>query len=59
MQRKRVTHGEIQMSHIAKDLLELKRLTEGGAGALTQHLLREIAANLIAFGVAADQRTGC
>lgn len=46
------------MSRIAKDLLELKRLSEGGAGALTQHLLREIAANLIALGVA-DQRGGC
>lgn len=46
------------MSRIAKDLLELKRLSEGGAGALTQHLLREIAANLIALGVA-DQRSGC
>ena len=45
------------MSRIAQDLIELKRLTEGGAGALTQHLLREIAANLIAFGVA-DQRRG-
>jgi hypothetical protein len=45
------------MSRIAQDLIELKRLTEGGAGALTQHLLREIAAKLIAFGVA-DQRRG-
>lgn len=45
------------MSRIAQDLLELKRLTQGGAGALTQHLLREVAANLIAFGVA-DQRCG-
>jgi hypothetical protein len=40
------------MSRIARDLLELKRLTEGGAGALTQHLLREVAARLIAPGVA-------
>ncbi|NRO97254.1 hypothetical protein GWC77_15115 [Paraburkholderia sp. NMBU_R16] len=45
------------MSRIAQDLLELKRLTQDGAGALTQHLLREVAANLIAFGVA-DQRSG-
>ncbi|MEX3955703.1 hypothetical protein B0G57_10662 [Trinickia symbiotica] len=45
------------MSRIAKDLIELKRLSEGGAGALTQHLLREIAASLIAFGVA-DWRKG-
>jgi hypothetical protein len=48
---------EIEMSRIAQDLLELKRLTQGGAGALTQHLLREVAANLIAFGVA-DLRSG-
>lgn len=46
------------MSRIAKDLIELKRLSEGGAGALTLHLLREIAASLIAFGVA-DQHKGC
>lgn len=46
------------MSRIAKDLLELKRLTQGGAGALTQHLLREVAASLIASGVN-DQRAGC
>jgi hypothetical protein len=45
------------MSRIARDLLELKRLTEGGAGALTQHLLREFAARLIAPGVA-TQSTG-
>ena len=45
------------MSRIAKDLLELKRLTQGGAGALTQHLLREVAANLVSFGVA-DARKG-
>jgi hypothetical protein len=45
------------MSRIAKDLIELKRLSEGGAGALTQHLLREIAASLIASGIA-DQRSG-
>jgi hypothetical protein len=52
-----MTEGDIQMSRIAKDLIELKRLTEGGAGALTQRLLREVAANLIASGVA-DQRAG-
>ncbi|GLU31765.1 hypothetical protein WKR88_21260 [Trinickia caryophylli] len=46
------------MSRIAKDIIELKRLSEGGAGALTQHLLRELAASLIALGVA-DQRGGC
>lgn len=46
------------MSLIAQDLLELKRLTEGGAGALTEHLLLELARNLIAAGVA-DERRGC
>ena len=51
-------HGEIAMSRFAKDLLELQRLCLGGSGALTQHLLREIACNLIAAGVA-DQRGGC
>lgn len=44
------------MSLAAQDLIELLRLAQGGAGALTQHLLREIAGNLIAFGVA-DSRT--
>jgi hypothetical protein len=46
------------MSRFAKDLLELQRLSLGGSGALTQHLLREIACNLIAAGVA-DERDGC
>ncbi|TKC86326.1 hypothetical protein FAZ69_20980 [Trinickia terrae] len=46
------------MSLIAQDLLELKRLAQGGAGSLTLHLLRELAANLIAAGVA-DLRGGC
>lgn len=46
------------MSLIARDLLELQRLALGGAGALTLHLLRELAANLIAPGVA-DVRDGC
>lgn len=45
------------MSMLAQDLLELKRLAEGGAGALTEHLLREVALNLIAPGVR-DQRSG-
>ncbi|ARL90983.1 hypothetical protein [Burkholderia pseudomallei] len=40
------------MSLAAQDLLELMRLAKGGAGALTEHLLREIALNLIAPGVA-------
>lgn len=46
------------MSLIAQDLIELLRLAQGGAGALTQHLLRELATNLIAPGVA-DMRGGC
>jgi hypothetical protein len=45
------------MSVIAKDLIELKRLAEGGAGALTEHLLREFAADIIGEGVA-DERGG-
>jgi NADH:ubiquinone oxidoreductase subunit E len=46
------------MSHAAKDLIELLRLAQGGAGTLTQHLLREVAKNLIAPRVA-DVRGGC
>ena len=46
------------MSRIAKDLLELQRLCQGGSGALTEHLLRGLAKNVIAAGVA-DERTGC
>lgn len=45
------------MSLLAEDLLELVRLAQGGAGALTEHLLREVAVNLIAPGVA-DERSG-
>lgn len=52
-----ISQQEHEMSQIAEDLIELKRLAEGGAGALTEHLLREVAANLIAHGVA-DQRGG-
>ena len=40
-----------QMSHAAQDLIELLRLAQGGAGALTQHLLREVAKSLIAAGI--------
>ena len=40
------------MSRAAQDLIALQRLAQGGAGALTQHLLREVAMNLIAPGVA-------
>lgn len=46
------------MSTLAKDLVELVRLAQGGAGALIEHLLREVASNLIAQGVA-DERGGC
>lgn len=45
------------MSQLAEDLLELVRLAQGGAGALTEHLLRTVALNLISPGVA-DQRAG-
>jgi hypothetical protein len=45
------------MSDTAADLLELKRLADGGAGALTERLLREYATRIIAPGVK-DQREG-
>ncbi|MXN77582.1 hypothetical protein GR157_22915 [Burkholderia sp. 4701] len=45
------------MSRAARDLIELQRLAQSGAGALTEHLLRELAKNLIAAGVA-DSRGG-
>jgi hypothetical protein len=45
------------VSRIAADLIELKRLAEGGPGALTEHLLREVALNIISEGVA-DERDG-
>lgn len=35
------------MSRLAFDLLELRRLARGHAGALTEHLMREIASRLI------------
>lgn len=43
------------MSVFAKDLLELRTMPRG---ALIEHLLRELARNLIAPGVA-DMRGGC
>ncbi|KAB0638857.1 hypothetical protein DF107_12020 [Burkholderia stagnalis] len=46
------------MSRAARDLIELQRLAQSGAGALTEHLLRELAKHLIAAGVA-DSRGGC
>lgn len=48
---------ETRVSTLAKDLIELIRLAQGGAGALTEHLLREVALNIIAPGVA-DARLG-
>lgn len=45
------------MSALAKDLFELRQLVQGGAGALSQHMLAEVAAALIAEGVA-DERGG-
>lgn len=46
------------MSQLAIDLLELLRLRGNERGALIEHLLREVALNLIAPGVA-DVRGGC
>lgn len=46
------------MSTLAKDLLELVRLGGTERGSLIGHLLREVALNLIAPGVA-DVRGGC
>jgi hypothetical protein len=42
------------MSNDALDLLELLRLAVGGAGALTQHLLREYAARIIGSGIRSE-----
>jgi hypothetical protein len=42
------------MSQLAANLFELQRLKSKGGGALTEHLLREVAADLISEGVAAD-----
>lgn len=42
------------MSSLALDLVELRRLAVGGAGALVEHLLRQVALNLIAPGVASQ-----
>ena len=45
------------MSTLAKDLFELRQLVQGGAGALSQHMLAAVAAELIAEGVS-DVREG-
>lgn len=42
------------MSNDAQDILELMRLAVGGAGTLTQHLLREYAARIIGSGIRSD-----
>lgn len=46
------------MSTLAADLIELRRLAQGGAGALVEHLLQEVADNLIQPGCK-DERDGC
>lgn len=46
------------MSDLALDLLELKRLAVGGMGRLTETLLIEVAARIIASGLR-DDREGC
>ncbi|MGA7780169.1 MAG: hypothetical protein WCA85_20995 [Paraburkholderia sp.] len=38
------------MSHSAEHLIELMRLARGGGGALTQHLLREVAMSILSPG---------
>jgi hypothetical protein len=43
------------MSALAEGLFELKRLADGGSGALIEHLLREVAVDLIAEGVANER----
>jgi len=45
------------MSQLASDLFEFQRLVRDGAGALSQHMLQEVAAALIAEGVR-DERGG-
>lgn len=48
---------EMGMSQNAQDLMELQRLAQGGAGALTETLLREYALRIIAAGLR-DERGG-
>ena len=43
------------MSVLAQVLTELQRLAQGGAGALTDHLLHEVAAKLISLGLTGEQ----
>jgi hypothetical protein len=46
------------MSDLALDLIELKRLSAGGMGALTEKLLHEVAARIIASGMR-NELEGC
>jgi hypothetical protein len=46
------------MSYAAQDLIELQRLARSNASAFTQHLMREMAMNIIGPRVA-DERDGC
>jgi hypothetical protein len=45
------------MSVLATKLLELMRLADGGMGALTEHLLREVARHLVDDETAAPHAT--
>ncbi len=47
---------EAAMSTLAMDLFELKRLMLAAGGTLVEHLLHEVAAELIAEGV--EEETG-
>jgi hypothetical protein len=42
------------MSVLAQDMIELRRLSVGGAGALTDHLMHAVAEDLINEGVATE-----
>jgi hypothetical protein len=42
------------MSVLAQDMVELRRLSVGGAGALTDHLMHAVAEDLINEGVATE-----
>jgi hypothetical protein len=56
--RQHTPQPEIDMSTLAADLIELNRLAQGGAGALTEKLRLEVANRLIQSGVR-DFRLGC
>jgi hypothetical protein len=42
------------MSVLAQDMIELRRLSVGGAGALTEHLMHAVAEDIINEGVAIE-----